>query len=279
MRQLIILLALILLIGCNTYDKSNPFLSDGISEEIAYEGIPITVQSQPESESISETDSQPSELKIIKDGTISIKSKNLTESVKYIDSLLLDFDCYKSSESIEELNSRIEYNITIRVLFSQFDRLLSSIEEGEHNISDKTINTSDVTDQYYDLKSRLENNKEVEKRYIDLLKKANSVKDILEIERSLGQVRGDIESQQGRLNRLNNQIAYSTLHIRVYQQKSIKESGSDRDPFFRSIGISLKQGWNGLIDFIIVLIKIWPFWLIGIIIWRVIVYSRKRKNK
>lgn len=279
MKHSLIILLFITIIGCNSNDLSLPMYDGAGNSRIEEAFIPITESLNPsESEIQIQSQIDNKERKIIKNGFVKIKSDDINESKDFLNSIISKFDCYTSSESFEDQNSRLAYNLTVRILHSQFDNFLLAIEQGNDRVSEKSIFTSDVTEQFFDLKSRLENNQEIEKRFLDLLDKASSVKDILDIERSLGEIRGEIESQQGRLNRLNNQIVYSTLDIYVSQSKTIKESGADRDPFFRTVGISLKQGWIGFIEFIIVLFKIWPLWIAGIVVWRVIVYSRRRKN-
>jgi hypothetical protein len=150
---------------------------------------------------------------------------------------------------------------------------------GPDLIKNKNINTQDVTEQYYDLTARLETNLAVENRYKELLNKAQNIKDVLEIEKSIAEIRGEIESQQGRLNRMKNQIAFSTLNINLYQDKSIKEASVTRDPFSKRMAKSIINGWDGFISFLIGFVTLWPFWVLVIVAWRTIVYfSKKRKG-
>ena len=215
--------------------------------------------------------------KIIKTGYLEIKSDGINRSRYLIDSLTKKFNCYISSENYYESSSRLNYDYTIRITSGEFDNFLAAVTAGPDIIINKSVNLSDVTDQFYDLSSRLENNKAVEIRYRELLNKATVIKDILEIERSLGEIRGEIEAQQGVLNRMENDIAYSTLNINLFQEKSIKETTVTRDPFLKRLGKSLVNGWDGFVSFLIVIMTIWPVWIIFIIVWRVVVYVLKKK--
>jgi hypothetical protein len=217
--------------------------------------------------------------KVIRNGFTEIRSENIERSKASIDSLAKRFDSYIANESYSEGYDRYTYNITIRIAAEVFDRFLAELIAGPDVIKTKSVNVSDVTEEYYDLASRLENNKAVEVRYRELLGRASTVKDILEIERSLGEIRGEIESQQGRLNRFNNEIAYSTLEIVLYQEKSPRETAEVRDSFGKRIGKAVSQGWSGFITFLVVLVRIWPLWLILLIGWRVLVYFRRKRRK
>ena len=62
--------------------------------------------------------------------------------------------------------------------------------------------------------------KEVEARYRELLTRATSVEEILKIEEQIGNIRTEIESAEGRLRYLSNQVQYSTLHVTFYEKYS-----------------------------------------------------------
>ena len=72
-----------------------------------------------------------------------------------------------------------------------------------------------MTDQYSDLDARLRNLRATEKELLALLTEVRErpnakVEDILDVHRSLTQIRGEIETLQGRKNLLDNQIDFST---------------------------------------------------------------------
>jgi hypothetical protein len=154
------------------------------------------------------------------------------------------------------------------------------VESGPDKVISKSVNANDVTEQYYDVKIRLENERQVEKRYLELLAQARTVKDILDIEEKLGKVRQEIESKEGRLRYLDDQVGYSTLNIWIYQKKDIKYEPADRDGFGQRLKKSLHKGWQGFVDFVLFFLRIWPLWIIGLIIWRLIVWiNRRSRNK
>ena len=61
-----------------------------------------------------------------------------------------------------------------------------------------------MTDQFIDLETRLENKRNYLKRYNDLLLKANSIKEILEIEEKIRALEEEIESATGQLKYLSD---------------------------------------------------------------------------
>ena len=141
------------------------------------------------------------------------------------------------------------------------------------------MNANDITEQYYDVKTRLENERQVEKRYLELLGQARTVKDILDIEEKLGQIRQEIESKEGRLRYLDDRISYSTLDVWIYQKKDRKYEPERREGFGQRLKKSLHKGWLGFVDFVLFFLRLWPLWIIGLIIWRVIVRMSKRSGR
>lgn len=270
------IIATILILGCSNQDNTEQAKRSYNELEIfAEESI------QDSDKSLIPDQSAPAEIipdrKVIKNGYLTIKSEDINRSRFLIDSISKRFKCYISSENYNESSISWNYDYTIRIQAGEFDNFLAAIAAGPDLIMNKSVNLSDVTDQFYDLSTRLENNKAVELRYRELLNKATAVKDILEIERSLGEIRGEIETQQGRLNRMESEIAFSTLNINLFQEKSIKETTVARDSFSKRVGRSIARGWDGFVSFVIVVLTIWPFWILVIVIWRLVVYFTRKK--
>jgi hypothetical protein len=251
-----------------------------IEPESESSAVSLTRQAaSPVNGSIASPEIQEFEKKIIKTGNLTIESKNLSASKLMLDSLVKKTGGYASSENFSDQPDRISYNLTYRIPADRFDGFIKTVEEGPDKILNKNINANDVSEQYYDVKTRLENERKVEKRYLELLNRANTVKDILDIEEKLGKVRQEIESKEGRLRFLDNRVNYSTLNIWIYQKKTAKYEPAERDPFGKRLVKSLHKGWQGLVDAILFILKIWPLWIAGLLIWRIIVWLRRRSVK
>ncbi len=105
------------------------------------------------------------------------------------------------------------YSTIIRVPTIKYDSCLTNLDNIGKIISVKK-SAKDVTDEYYDSELRLENLKKARDRYLEILKQANTVKDILEIEKELNRTNTEIESFAGKLNRLKHLVSYSTITIK-----------------------------------------------------------------
>jgi len=84
---------------------------------------------------------------------------------------------------------------------------------------------TDITDQYRDNTIRLDNLRNVRNRYLALLEQANSVSDILGIERELERVNTEIEILEGRIRHAKLSVEYSNVTVTFSEQARLGPFG------------------------------------------------------
>ena len=77
------------------------------------------------------------------------------------------------------------------------------------------VRAQDVTDQAVDLRVRLTNARALQSRLRDLLDRAESVEDVLAVERELARVTTEVERLAGQLQALEDRVAFSTVRLEV----------------------------------------------------------------
>jgi len=199
--------------------------------------------------------------KIIKDGNVRVDVKNLTTAKAQMDSTLKQFDGYYENEGYQSGNYQSTYQLRIRVPTENFEQLINAVEMGGGKILHKNISARDVTEEYVDVAIRLNNNKNYLNRYQELLKKANSIKDILEIQEQSRQIEEEIDARTGRLKYIDDQVRFSTLRLELIQEHEYTAARKARN-FGQQLVDSFKNGFDGFLDFTLVLVSIWPFILI-----------------
>jgi hypothetical protein len=212
--------------------------------------------------------------KIIKTADLNIEVEEYRTAIKEIRSKIKKSGAYISSENENNSSNYTSNIMTIRVPSENLEKLLDDLSAGVQRVDSKTISSDDVTAEYVDIASRLKTKKEVEARYLDLLKKAGSITDILEVEEKLRVIREEIEATEGRLKLMNDQASLSTINLNVYEKYSdVYEPG-----FFTKAGEGLSAGWEGLKVFMIAMVYLWPLWLILITgLWILFRILKKRK--
>ena len=201
--------------------------------------------------------------KNIKTGGMTFKSDDIDADYKKIMALLPSFKAYIENENQTKSEQRIQYDLTIRVPSDRYDSLYNGLSNLAGRVEHKYTNVQDVTERYYDLQTRIKNKKALEQRYLDLLAKAAEVKDMLEIERQLNEVRTEIESLQGQFNYLSQQVSLSTLQLSFYEILPYTYEDTQRPGFGARILSALSNGWRGLQIFVLGLVTIWPFFVLS----------------
>ena len=154
------------------------------------EAIPITRQMNetPNAPMASSGYSERStviEKKIIKDANIGVEVSDYKIFRIKLDSMVRSFNGYISNDNLYNNDESINCDVVIRIPEKNFDKFLTNLEKGGAKTLYKNVSTRDVTEEFIDIEARLKNKKSVEKRYAQLLNKARTVKDILEIEEKL----------------------------------------------------------------------------------------------
>ncbi len=210
--------------------------------------------------------------KLIKEGTLVFRCTDTKETQNQINTFLKETGSYIANENQYNSSNSIDVNLVIRVPADNFDLLVNRISEIADRMDSKSIQVKDVTEEYMDVETRIKIKKEVEQKYRSLLARARSIKDILAIEANIGNIRSEIETNEGRLKFLKNKISLGTLNVRFYKKTSVPYG------FFNDFTNGLSNGWDHFLMFIIGLVNIWPF-LILIVIFIVGFYKiRKKRN-
>ena len=196
----------------------------GLSQNVALDSISYEDSFVGAEESLpmlsSQNDAHQTEKKLIKTGNINLEIENLSESILKVEEWISSYGGYISNSSNSEKNAWFN----IKIPSSKFDDAMNSAcSLGK--VLNHSENTEDVSEQYYDLESRLQNKKTMKSKLEGYLSNAKDIKDLLEIERELNSVISDIDSMEGRLKRLSNQVEYSTITINLQLPSNHSENG------------------------------------------------------
>ena len=274
-RILLIGSAVLVLFSCNKLSDSSKV---ALSEPDAAEPMALNLEDLSEPNAAVDAAAKVSlvvpQKKIIKTGSVSVESRDVAKSKKDLDALVSKHKGFYEEETLSKGNSIASYNLNIRIPVQGYDSFIAELEGGKDNITSKSIQSQDMTGQYYDLDSRLKSKKAYLQRYTELLSKARNVKEILEIEEQIRVIQEEIDATAASLKSLNEQVAYSTLSVYLYQEQSNISIGADS--FGTKLVDAVRFGWMALETFFIILIRIWPFLLIGVLGF---VFIRKYKKR
>ena len=101
----------------------------------------------------------------------------------------------------------------MRVPSERFDDVLARLREIATEVRSVTTGSSDVTEEYTDIEATLTNLRAVELQYTELLGRASTIGDVLQVQDRLNQVRLQIDRTEARRQSLASQVAMSTIHV------------------------------------------------------------------
>lgn len=195
--------------------------------------------------------------KIIKNANLRFESSDLEVTYNQIKKSVTKYNAIIQNDEEGKDYQSLYRNITIRIPSKDFDIFIKEISNGVDYFEKKEISSEDVTERYIDIEARLKAKKVLESRYLELLKKANKVSEMLEIETQLSTIREEIEAKEGQLRYMQNRVSMSTITIEFY--KTIATSGGVRVSFLSKMGSAITTGLNSISSFFIQLLQNWPF--------------------
>jgi len=255
---------------CSKEQSNNYALNDSeIVESVLYED-------NEEASNIYPTSPKTIQQKIIKESYLRFETQDLDKTYNQIKKTISLNKGFIQSDNSNKSYNTITRHLIIRIPTHKFQNTLDSISKSVDYFDTKRISSKDVTEEFIDIEARLKAKQTLETRYLELLKKAKNVKEILEIERELSNIREEIEAKQGRLKYLQNRVSLSTLNIEFYKLTS-------QTPVNKSYGTkmwnAIKSGFSGLSIFFLGLLNIWPFIIILIILFFAIKKWVNKKKK
>ena len=226
-----------------------------------------------EEQSKQATPEAPVARKLIKTGHVNFQVEDMAKARTTILGAVKKHQGYISSDNESKYDRRVNNTIVVRVPAQRFDEFLKDATQGVDKFDDRQIYVNDVTEEFLDVQARLKTKKELEARYTQLLDKANTVKEILDIEKQIGLLRSEIESIEGRLKYLQSQVSMSTLTLTFYKKlpRSVEYSGKFKESF--------SGGWHGFVQFLLAITYLWPFFILGLIGAFVIRFLIKKSSK
>lgn len=240
---------------------------------------PVSLQKADEVQS----QSQATDRKIIRNGNLIIEMDEPQDGLRKITSIAESLGGFVVTSEFKQNDSRAVgkptqvVTIIVRVPSHQFNAALEGIRPLGQVIQEKSEG-QDVTEEYIDLEARIRTKKALEAQFMEIMKRASRVTEALEVQSQIADVRGEIESLEGRRRFLENRAALSTINITL--QTSTPIVTATTSGFWHDVKQAFGDGVDagasilgGLIRFFIVMIPVTlfillPLFLIGRFLFR-----------
>ena len=298
-KYLMIPLIVSMFVGCGASSMDNAYVEESMKQEVAMDEEALTnenalideVTGDVGGESITINTESTLNRKIIKKGHLSVESKTFNESVQ----MLMDEvdaiggfmqDCsIEGDQELERGYRRAE--LTVRIPKDKFDGFMNNTSK-YGNVTSKQITGEDVTDQYFDVETRMTTLEIRQERLQEMLKQSGSLEDLFAIENELSEVIYEIELLKVTLNQYDSLIDFATVDIVVNERYEYKEKEVIPVTFVEKMVNQLQESCKWVVEIIqgvvLLLISAAPFivvfWLpIALIVWIIIRVKKRRKAK
>ena len=126
-----------------------------------------------------------------------------------------------------------EGSLVLRIPADSYDEALSRLR-GLGKVEDIEESGQDVSREFVDLNARIRQLRAVEAQLLELLQRADDVPAALAVQNQLSQVQLDLEQARGRLQYLNNRVAFATISVSMHELGAVAPKGG---------GFSIVDAW------------------------------------
>lgn len=142
--------------------------------------------------------------------------ETIAEKIKQLGGYIEQQEIYHGSPTAQRRYRR--GTLTIRIPAEKLNEFVTKVTE-ESNIVSSNETSDDVTLRYVAIQSRITALETEQTRLLELLAKAETTRDLLEIEERLTEVRTELEEITSQLRVMDNQVNYGTVNLSVSEVK------------------------------------------------------------
>jgi len=296
---LIFVLVLFVLSGCSRNESYNSMDMKVAEESAISPREPMGFRDQLIAEKIAESgersaDQEPKEddvRKVIKDGEIAIEVENLDSSYEEIFKLTRELEGEEFSKNYysKEIRSMV---LVLKIPPQNLEKFEEALRilVGKGKVKRSEIKSQDITNQYYDVRARLDSFKVSRDQLTKIMEKAETVEEILNVHRELYSMQAEIESLEGQIKMWDRLVGMSTITLTIEEMRNsltVTEPVDWRFTSLRDVANTMKSGFISVVNLLysilmwvfIIVVSLLPIILPGGAIAWFIFKRRNKKNK
>lgn len=171
------------------------------------------------SQQASKTRSSQSNRILIKTGNMSLETSDVETTSSQAQAIVKKHKGYvgNTSRNAKHDGDAASASLELRVPAASLDICMQDLGKLA-KVTSRTVQVSDVTDQWIDLQAKLNNTRALRDRLRKLLQQADSVEDTLKVEKELTRVQSELDALEGKIKTLSKHRAYSKLSLTISQK-------------------------------------------------------------
>jgi predicted anti-sigma-YlaC factor YlaD len=206
---------------------------------------------------------------LVRTAQLALVVRDLDEGRAAMERIIRDVGGFTGNIRVSGTGDPRGLTATLRIPTARLDETLAALKKlGQ--VTSESLNGEDVTQQSVDLDARLVNARASEARLKDILaNRTGRLSDVLDVERELSRVRGEIEQMEAERKSLDRRITYAMLTLEMVQER---KAAVDLGPLSVSTRLrnALVDGWTravtSALDAVVFMVSIAPVLLLWTIV-------------
>lgn len=231
------------------------------------------------------TDQEGLNRKLVYKANLTMKVKSYADAQAEVRNLVTLSGGYILQFSENSTSREEGGNFVLKIPSTGFSTFLKELEKIPNEAIQRNVQAQDFSEEYVDLEAQLKAKQVVEARYLEFMQKATRTDELVQYTNELAKIQEAIERMKGRMRFIDQNVAFSTVEIRLYQpgssldtHKSDSVFGRSRDAMLSSMGFLAGFG-QGLVVFLAGVIPIAAIGLvIGSPLWILLKRNRKKRR-
>jgi hypothetical protein len=186
--------------------------------------------------------------KMVRNSSLDLVARNPADTAEKIRQLAERLGGFLVKSVINGQDAQSAF-LAVRVPAERFEEARAEIRKLGVRIDSERVEAQDVTRQYVDLDARLRNLRVEEAQYLSIMKRANTVKDTLDVSEKLSTVRGQIEQQQAEFRALSRQVETVAINVSLHTEAEAQVFGLHWRPLYQ-LKLAMRDGLNDLGNYV-----------------------------
>lgn len=192
-------------------NESMPDAFYDVAHDLDQQAAAPAVEPSPVSASAA-TQAETSGRSIISTSSVTVEVGAISDAMSQLRGIAESVGGFIESMSTSGGEDPLRGNVTIRIPGAEFFTTIERIK-ALGTTTNEQVTSEDVSEQVIDLQARLRSEQAKEVSFITLLDRADSVSDVLSIERELSRVRTEIERLEGQLGFIERRVSLASIHV------------------------------------------------------------------
>lgn len=150
---------------------------------------------------------------IVYNGRMRLEVSDIRPAVEAATRLIVDLGGYIAGSQAESATSTESASITFRIPAARWHEAMTGLRGQADRVVNEFTESADVTTEVVDLDARIANLRATESALQEIMVRAETIEDVLKVQRELTTVRGQIEQATGQRDHLLRQAAHGTLVV------------------------------------------------------------------